>query len=100
MEDRVKKAVQFLSNPKSNQNLAQITTIEKKYEFLRTKLTPLEFEEAKKRYEESKDFSKYFEPAPLAEQQVSNSWNSRVLKIIGGLVFAGVGLGYIFVICS
>jgi hypothetical protein len=97
MEERVKKAVQFLTNPKSDFYSAQFTTIEKKYEFLRTKLTPLEFEEAKKRYEESKDFSKYFEPAPMTEQVANNSWNTKILKIIGGVIFGGVSLGYLFV---
>jgi predicted nucleic acid-binding protein len=97
MEQRVQKALNFLKNPKGNIKTVSSLPTEKKIEFLRSKLSPAELEEVIKKLSEA-DFDKYFEPATVPEQEISNKWNFKILGTIGAIIIGAVGSAFFTVV--
>lgn len=69
-------------------------SLEKKLEFLKSKLTPAEYQEVVKRSNESQDFNKFFEPASVPEQQTHSKWNIKAVTAVGAVILGSIATAF------
>ncbi|CAG9313055.1 unnamed protein product [Blepharisma stoltei] len=91
-EHKIQKGLLFLKNPK----VAKMP-LDKKIEFLKTKLTPEELDKVLKKFNEGEEFTKYFEPTqdlgtPLdPPQQIATKSNWGWVRTLGAGIIGAIG---------